>query len=123
MCGVTNMTSSFFTALRKVPVKSLPNHGMSPRSGTLRWLLAFSDWINPPRTMVVPSRTRLRVEPVGVQDRRIGRAAGAGLSLAQAIKLRRASGRNHGHVFIPLNNNLGRGICPGVRRALSFFQY
>ncbi len=44
-------------------------------------------------------------------------------SLAQAVKLRRASGRDHGHVFIPLNDNLGRGIGPSVRLHLSLFQY
>src|SRR5262245_43269809 len=60
--GVTKITSSFFWLALNVPVKSLPSHGMSPRRGIFFSLLIFCVWIRPPSTMVVPSRTRTRVD-------------------------------------------------------------
>src|SRR5207245_3279550 len=62
MEGVSKSTCSVFCFYRSVQYKILSSHGMSPRRGTFFSLLPFSVCIRPPRTTVVPSRTRTRVE-------------------------------------------------------------
>jgi len=88
-------------------------------------LLSPSSIFHPPSSPRIPLRTLRRLRGTlgfcrGHPSSRITRHHS---SLAQAVKLRRNRCRNHGHVFIPLNDHLCRAICPTVRRHLGFFQY
>ena len=62
MCGVTNMTSSFFLFEVERAGEQGSQQRTSPRMGTFFLFLAFSVWMRPPMITVVPSCTRTSVE-------------------------------------------------------------